>query len=52
MAWEDHVGNSTEIRKDIILGRYLLTSLGLSLYFSDNVITVYNESFEGCTAPM
>ena len=33
VLWEFHVNNSTEIRYDIISGRYILTVLGFNLKF-------------------
>ena len=45
MTWKCHVGKFTNIIYDIILGRDLLTSLGLDVKFSDNV-------YEKCLVPM
>ena len=36
----------------MILGRDLLTALGLDHKFSDNFIIVYNRQYGGCLAPM
>ena len=36
----------------MILGRYLLTQLGLILKFSDHIIESDDGPFEGSTAPM
>ena len=47
-----HVDNKTNSRYDIILGRDLLTTLGLDLIFSQNLIIGGEGSYEGCLAPM
>ena len=39
-------------RYAMILGRDLLTTLGLNLKFSDHVIKPYDGTFKGSTAPM
>ena len=36
----------------MILGRYVLTYLGLNIKFSDHVIESDDEPFKGSTAPM
>ena len=36
----------------MILGRDILTALGLNLKFSDHVIDAYGGPFKGSTAPM
>ena len=36
----------------MILGRYLLTNLGLDLKFSENIILGGDVPFKGCSAPM
>ena len=36
----------------MILGRYILTALGLNIKFSDNVIEADDGPFKGSTAPM
>ena len=38
VLWKFHVNKSTSNRYDMILGRNLVTALGLDLKFSDNVI--------------
>ena len=38
VTWKSHVDESTNGKYDMILGRDLLTALGLDLNFSDNVI--------------
>ena len=40
VTWKCHVDESTNGRYDMILGRDLLTALGLDLKFSENVILV------------
>ena len=39
-------------RYEMILGRGLLTSLGMDLKFSDNLVIGSNVQYEGCSAPM
>ena len=50
--WNCDVDDSTRGRYDMILGRYLLTILGLNLKWSDHVIEAYDVTFKGYTAPM
>ena len=38
VTWKFHVDESTNNIYGMILGRYLLTALGLDLKFSDNVM--------------
>ena len=52
MTWECHVYDSTEGRYDMILGRDLLTVLGLYSKMSEQVITVGDGPYKGYTAPM
>ena len=52
VTWECHVDESSESRYDMILGKYLLTVLGLYLDFSYNLITGGGRPFEGLTRPM
>ena len=47
-----HVDNKTNSRYDMILGRDLLTTLGLDLKFSVNIIIGGVGPYEGCTSPM
>ena len=42
VMWNCHVAESAKGRYDIILGRYLLTGLGLNLKFSEHVIEEYD----------
>ena len=42
----------TSGRYDMILGRDLLTAMGLYLKFSKNVIIGREVPYEGCSAPM
>ena len=52
MPWKCHVDNYTNIRYDMILGRYLLTALGLDIKFSKNIIICGDGPFKECPAPM
>ena len=40
VTWEFHVDESNNGRYDSILGRDLLTAMGLDLKFFDNIITI------------
>ena len=51
-TWKCHVDDSTEIRQDNIIGRYLLTYFGVKIEFSKNTKEGGIGPFEGCTAPM
>ena len=42
----------TPLRADMILGRDLLTGLGLKLRLSDHIIEAYYGPFKGSTSPM
>ena len=44
--------NKTNIRYDMILGRDLLTTMGLDLKFSGNIIIGGEGPYEGCSAHM
>ena len=48
MTWEYHMDDSAESRHAMILGRYLLTALGLNFKFYGTVITGGYRPFEGC----
>ena len=52
VTWKFHVDDSAKDRYDMILGRYLLTELGLNLKFSEHVIKADDGPFKGSTAPM
>ena len=52
VTWKNYVDDSAKGRYDTILGRYLLTDLGLNLKFSDHVIEADDGPFKGSTAPM
>ena len=52
VKWECHVYKSNEGRYDIILGRDLLTVLGLDSKMSEHVITVGDGPYKGYTDPM
>ena len=47
-----HVDNSTKNRYYIILGRDILTKIGLNLKLSEHVIKTDDETFKGLVAPM
>ena len=47
-----HVDDSTKGGYYMILGRYLLTALGLNLKLSNHLIESYDGPFKGYTAPM
>ena len=38
VTWKCHVAKSANSRYDMILGRYLLTALGLDIKFYENII--------------
>ena len=50
MAWDYHVGEYAKDRYDIILGRYILTSLGLNFKFSKCAIQGGGGPLKGYTA--
>ena len=52
MTWKYHVDGCAKGRYDMILGRYLLTELGLNLRFSDHIIEADNGPFKGSTTSM
>ena len=52
MTWDYHVDESNKVRYDMILGREILTVLGLNLKFSDHVIEEDDIPFKGYTASM
>ena len=52
VSWKRHVDSKTNSRYDIILGRDLLTALGLDLRFSENIIICGEGTYEGCLTPM
>ena len=52
LTWNCHVDDSDKGRYDIILGRYILTALGLNLKFSEHIIEAYYGHLKGSTAPM
>ena len=52
MAWNFHVDESSNGGYDMILGRDLLTELGLNLKFSECVIEGYYRPFKGSITPM
>ena len=47
MTWKSHVEKPTNGRYDMILGRELLTALGLDLKFYNNVIIGGEGPYEG-----
>ena len=52
VTWEWHVDESYEGLYEIILGRDLLTNLGLCLKISEQVIAGSGIPYEGCMSPM
>ena len=52
MTWEYHVDDSAKGGYDVILGRDLLTELGLNLKLSEHVIEAEDGTFKGYTTPM
>ena len=52
VTWKCHISKSTNSRYDMILGRDLLTNLGLDLKFSENIILGGDGPFKGCSTPM
>ena len=44
--------NQTKSRYGMILGRDLITALGLDLKFSENIIIGGEGPYEGCLGPM
>ena len=48
VPWKIIVAKKTNIRYDIILGRDLLTALGLDLEFTENDIIRGEGPYEGC----
>ena len=51
-TWKFQVDESTNGRYDIILGRKLLTALGLNIKFSESVIIGGEGPYEGCSTDM
>ena len=51
VTWKPHVDDSAKGRYDMILGKYLLTELGLNLKLSDHVIKADDGPFKGSTTP-
>ena len=52
VMWNYHMNWSTKIRFDMILGRYMITSLVLDLKLSDSVIKGVGGLFDNNIAPM
>ena len=52
VTWNCHVDDSTKGIYDMILGRDLLTELGLNVKLSNHVIEGDGRPFKGSTAPM
>ena len=52
VTWKFHVYGSAKGRCYMILGRYILTELGLNLKFSDHAIEANEGYFKGYTTPM
>ena len=52
VTWYFHVDESDKVIYDMILGRDILTELGLNLNFYDYVIEEYYVHFKGLTVPI
>ena len=52
VTWKCQVYDSAKGRYDIILGRYLLTEVGINLKLSDNSVKAENGTLKGSTTPM
>ena len=52
VSWKCHLDKKTNSRYDMILGRDLLSALGLDLNFSQNLIIGGEGPYEGCLEPM
>ena len=52
VTWKFHVAKSTNSRYNMILGRYLLTALGLDVKFFENIILGGDGQFKGYSSPM
>ena len=52
VTWKCHVNESTNVRYNMILGRDLITALGLNLKFSDHFIIIEEGLYEECSTPM
>ena len=52
VTWKCHVDESAKGRYDVILGRDILTKLGLNLELYDHVIEANDGTFKGCTVSM
>ena len=51
-TWKCYVAKLTNSRYNMILGRDLLTALGLDIKFSENIILGGDGTFIGCSAPI
>ena len=52
VTWKCHVEKSTNGRYDMILGRDLITTLGLDIIFSEGVIICRKIPYKGFLAPL
>ena len=52
VTWNFHVDEYAKVRYDMILGKYLITELGLNLKFSEHVIESGDGPFNGSTNSM
>ena len=52
VTWICHVDESTKGIYNMILGRDLITALGLDLKFSENAVIGGEVPYVGCLAPM
>ena len=51
MTWKYHVDDSTAVRYDMIIGKDILTKLGIYLKCSTNTIEWIKRTYQGCTTP-
>ena len=52
VTWKCHVDEYTNVRYDMILGRYILTALEMYLKLSNNVKNFGEGPYKGCLSPM
>ena len=52
VTWNCHVNDSAKDTCDMILGRYILTALGINIKLSGHIIESDDAPFKGYTAPM
>ena len=52
VTWKCHVDESAKGRYNMLLGKYVLTELGLHLKFSEHATKADDRPFKGSTTPM